>query len=331
MIIIYKATNKKTKKIYIGQTKRTLKERNRQRKYSKSSFDLAFQKYGEDGFEWSIIENCKTQEDANLKEEFWISFFNSTQRGVGYNIKKGGNNHSHDAETKRKIGIAQIGEKNHSFGKTSKLAKSIIILETKKKYKGSGEIIKEFGWEEKDASQILSVCRGKRDTHKELHFRFLNDTGEPIKTKFDESEYLEKKENEKFAYYINEKKKMTREEIREIFSLTRKQLEDKIFEFKKNLEKNYIREKEKFNLFCDVKTFSKYEEKEKTLIIKKSNSNEKKVKCITDGKTFDSAAAAARYYAANGEKISTTTLNYYLLGKTLKPKFKLEFEYIKNS
>lgn len=328
MIIIYKATNKTNKKIYIGQTKQTLKERNNQRKYSKASFDLAFQKYGENGFEWSIIEKCKTQKEANLKEEFWISFFNSTKREIGYNIKKGGDNHSHDEETKRKIGDAQLGKKNHSFGKTSKQAKKIIILETQKKYNGSGEIIKSLGWEEKDTTSILAACRGERDTHKKMRFRFLSDSEEPIKTKFDTKEYLKKKENEKFAYHVNTERKMTREEIKNEFSITKKQLEEKMLNFKKNLENGVIREKEKFNLFCDVVTFLKYIEKKEKLIIKKSNSNEKKVKCITDGKIFDSAAAAARYYSEKGEKISTTTLNYFLLGKTSKPRFNLKFEYI---
>ena len=49
-MIIYKATNKNNGKIYIGQTIQSLKNRNRLRKYGSTKFDMAFKKYGEEGF-----------------------------------------------------------------------------------------------------------------------------------------------------------------------------------------------------------------------------------------------------------------------------------------
>ena len=44
-MIIYKATNKENGKIYIGQTVKTLRERNRHRAHGKTLFDNAYIKY----------------------------------------------------------------------------------------------------------------------------------------------------------------------------------------------------------------------------------------------------------------------------------------------
>lgn len=327
-MIIYKAVNKTNGKIYIGQTKRTLKERNRQRKYSKSPFDLAFQKYGEENFEWTILEESDSQAKINEKEEFWISFFESTNRTKGYNIKKGGENHSHDEETKRKIGDSQKGEKNHSFGKTSKFAKKIINVETGKIFNGTGEMIKNGEITLKESTDVLSVCRGGRDRHKNTRYRFLNAEDKIIETKFDGDEYLNKKEKEEFVYHVNEKKKYKREKVLEIFKMNKRQLESSITNFNSNLKRNLIREKEKFELFTDINTFEEYLKKENSLEVIKLNPGAKKTKCLNDGKVFESASKAAKYYAEQGYKITTTTLNYYILGKTLKPRFNLEFVYL---
>lgn len=274
-MIIYKAKNKMNGKIYIGQTKQTLKERNRQRKYSKSSFDLAFQKYGEENFEWVIIEHCKTQEEMNLKEEFWISFFDTTNRTKGYNIKFGGNNHSHSEETKKKIGDAQKGQKNHSFGKTNHRAKKIINLETNEVFLGSMEIVKKYNFKIGASTTILSVCRGVMDSYKGIKFRFLEEN-KIIKTKFDEEKYRQKKELEKIVYHVNSNEILNREDCMKKFSFySRKQLDDKMYEFKKNLENNKIRDLTKFNLFCDKKIYDQYTKIKDSLKIIETNSKKR--------------------------------------------------------
>lgn len=73
-MIIYKATNKTTKKEYVGLTKNELSNRKadhkRKAKSGKSTmaFHDAIRKYGFENFEWEIIDTVPTLEELNEKE-----------------------------------------------------------------------------------------------------------------------------------------------------------------------------------------------------------------------------------------------------------------------
>jgi len=86
-MIIYKTTNLVNGKIYIGQDK------NNNPTYLGSGkiLHLAFQKYGIENFNKEILEECGSEEDLNEREKYWIGFYNSTDRKIGYNIALGGN------------------------------------------------------------------------------------------------------------------------------------------------------------------------------------------------------------------------------------------------
>ena len=53
-----------------------------------------------------IFATNLTQEEANRMEELLIALYETTDPNKGYNIKKGGNNHSLSEATKEKISIA---------------------------------------------------------------------------------------------------------------------------------------------------------------------------------------------------------------------------------
>lgn len=97
MGVIYKITNNINGKIYIGQTRIPESKRWQQHVWhadndsDKDSLLLckAIKKYGKESFSREIIEEC----DNNLlneKEIYWINFYNSTNRDIGYNIATGG-------------------------------------------------------------------------------------------------------------------------------------------------------------------------------------------------------------------------------------------------
>lgn len=48
----------------------------------------AIRKYGEDSFEWSIIDQAYSQEDLDEKEIYWIDYYDSYRNG--YNMTLGG-------------------------------------------------------------------------------------------------------------------------------------------------------------------------------------------------------------------------------------------------
>lgn len=97
--IIYKITNTKNGKIYIGQTTRTLAERftchcKPSSASNKNGMPIAkaIQKYGKDCFVIEEIDTAKTKEELNKKEIAYISSFESYKNNIGYNISSGGSN-----------------------------------------------------------------------------------------------------------------------------------------------------------------------------------------------------------------------------------------------
>ena len=83
---IYKTTNIKNGKVYIGQHSRGSES------YLGSGTLLrrAILKHGITNFQKEIIEECSTKKELNEREIYWINHFNSTDRMFGYNIAKGG-------------------------------------------------------------------------------------------------------------------------------------------------------------------------------------------------------------------------------------------------
>lgn len=94
MIGIYKITNKKTGKSYIGQSndiERRFKEHQQKGASSRIPLDVAIQKYGKDAFDYEIIEECSLSQ-LNEKEEYYIWLYDT--KNNGYNCNNGGNQQS---------------------------------------------------------------------------------------------------------------------------------------------------------------------------------------------------------------------------------------------
>jgi len=134
-MIIYKATNLINEKIYIGMTTNTLEFRKSQHKRSARSikckntyFYNAINKYGFDNFEFIIIDKDEILEALNEKEAFWITFFNSTNKEIGYNLDSGGNTNKKQSSTRKKI-----SETQKRVWKNKSLVERNIILATLKK------------------------------------------------------------------------------------------------------------------------------------------------------------------------------------------------------
>lgn len=90
MKYIYKITNNINNKIYIGQSN------NPERRWNEhvngydnyiSLISQAIHKYGKEAFTYEIIEET---EDYDKREQYWISYYNTTNRIRGYNRADGG-------------------------------------------------------------------------------------------------------------------------------------------------------------------------------------------------------------------------------------------------
>lgn len=118
-MIIYMATNRANGKIYIGQTVKTLQQRQIQHIYDAKNgsplyFARALRKYGFNNFRWEVLCCCFDIDGLNEMEVYFIALFNSRDKIVGYNSTKGGNGisgFSHTNKTKEKIRQAHLGKK----------------------------------------------------------------------------------------------------------------------------------------------------------------------------------------------------------------------------
>lgn len=89
---IYKITNIKNNKIYIGQStnpnKRFKNHMNKNYNGGTShTINNDVNKYGDDSFVLSVIDECKNKEEADKKEDYWIEYYKNNGYEM-YNIKK---------------------------------------------------------------------------------------------------------------------------------------------------------------------------------------------------------------------------------------------------
>ena len=114
MPCIYKTINLVNSKIYVGQDSKD------DPKYLGSGLLLhrAIRKHGKNNFKKEILEYCSSKKFLNEREKFWISFFNSTDLSIGYNITSGSfggdtiSNHPERKTIVEKIRLAGIGRKS---------------------------------------------------------------------------------------------------------------------------------------------------------------------------------------------------------------------------
>lgn len=91
-MIIYKVENKKSGKVYIGQTIYDLTKRTNQHlkksERPKSKFHKALKSYGVENFNWVVLDTAKSKDELNKKEIKYIQEYNSIENG--YNMVEGG-------------------------------------------------------------------------------------------------------------------------------------------------------------------------------------------------------------------------------------------------
>lgn len=122
---IYKILNKTTGKFYIGSS-RYIKQRwgmhkadLNKNKHDNDYLQNAWNKYGENDFEFIILEQVTNFDLLEIREQYWIDFTGCNDRELGYNLrleansnkgisKKGG--YVHTLEARAKIGDTHRGK-----------------------------------------------------------------------------------------------------------------------------------------------------------------------------------------------------------------------------
>jgi len=112
---IYKIINCLNSKIYIG------KDTSSDPNYYGSGviINRAIKKYGIENFTKEIIDTAEAKVDLAEKEKYWISFYNSTDKEIGYNISKGGDGGDTISNNpNRDIIVKKLSETSPTKGKT---------------------------------------------------------------------------------------------------------------------------------------------------------------------------------------------------------------------
>jgi len=121
-MVIYKTTNLINGKIYVGQDSKN----NPKYLGSGKILKYALKKYGLENFKKEILEYCKTIDELNEREKYWIYELSSTNKDIGYNVGFGGQSGwmlglKHSEDTKLNYSINRkgklIGKKNGMYGK----------------------------------------------------------------------------------------------------------------------------------------------------------------------------------------------------------------------
>lgn len=120
--VVYLAQNKLNGKAYVGQTKaHKLSYRIKAHASQKRLcyFQRALAKYGADGFNWTILDTADTKHGLSAAESYWISYLDTTNPLMGYNLSLGGESGSRgykwteqqvNASRKRPIRCVETGE-----------------------------------------------------------------------------------------------------------------------------------------------------------------------------------------------------------------------------
>ena len=120
---IYMIKNKINGNIYIGQAADIYERWKehisllRRGKHINNHLQRAWNKYGSDNFEFSIVEEC-SENALNDREIYWIAEYDSYHNGYNQTLGGGGvRGFKHDEETKQRISESLKGENAPWYGK----------------------------------------------------------------------------------------------------------------------------------------------------------------------------------------------------------------------
>lgn len=134
---IYKITNIVNNKIYIGKVyNKTIYDRfKRHLNGAKKSHTLlakAICKYGKENFIIEQIDKANNLDELNEKEKYWIKYYNSTNKNIGYNLTSGGDGgNTYLNKTTEEMDKIKEKLRKANFGRKNGMAKPIKALNVK--------------------------------------------------------------------------------------------------------------------------------------------------------------------------------------------------------
>lgn len=198
MIGIYMIKNIVDNKVYIGRSKSinlrfsSHKSNLRKNKHINKHLQNAWNKYGEDNFEFSVIEICETIQDTYKKEIFYIDKYKSCNRDMGYNLSYGGEGSGEwSEESKEKLRESlRFNNSNLKLEDVRRIKLAMYCNMDRK------EISKMYNVSIKVLTQIsigASFCYVNEELNESIHNlkqKMINERNEHILNLFDEGYYI---------------------------------------------------------------------------------------------------------------------------------------------
>jgi group I intron endonuclease len=181
---IYCIRNISNNKVYVGKATylkgriSSHKHLLRKNKHVNIYLQHAWNKYGEDAFEFSILQECKRDLLPEM-EAIWVKTKNANNPDYGYNLMVVGRyNHHHSEETKQKMRNSSLGKKKskeHVHNGTLTKYKAIIQYDLEgnfiNEWLGASYVRDKLGYNQ---GNITAVCNGKRSTAHGYIWKYKN-------------------------------------------------------------------------------------------------------------------------------------------------------------
>lgn len=185
MVGIYKITNQRNGKVYIGQSIDIshrqachfydLRNNRHKNCYLQRAYNIE-----PDVFTFETLCVCKEEELDDL-EKYFIEKYDTTNHDKGYNLDVGGNGAGRmSEETKKKLSKSKMGNqvmkgiklseewKKH-LSESQPHKRKILCIETNVIYDSFADAARKTGL---NRTKIVSVCTGKRRTTGGYHFKY---------------------------------------------------------------------------------------------------------------------------------------------------------------
>lgn len=344
IIGIYKIENIINHKVYIGQSchinrrftehKHTLKTNTCYNHHLQS----AWNKYGENAFVFSIIEECKIEE-LNDREMYWIKSLDSFKNG--YNLNEGGGGvrgYKMSVESVNKIKMALVGKPKSqeaidnsreglkTYYKTHVNPRSIriVCLNTNEIFNNASEGKRKYVG--LSTAHIRSCCNGRLRSHGEINGEKLvwkNYEDYILMSQLDITQYIKRANSDRYGSNNPNSKQVVCLNTGEIFETIQKAANkygatiNRIT--KCCLGKNYSSgkiddEKLVWAYYNDYIHMSSTEITNKIIFAQdiksgKNNPKARKILCVTTGEIFDTIKDASLKYGANRTTITRCCKN----------------------
>lgn len=199
---IYCIKNITTNKVYIGKSKniynRMMQHQYNLRKKSKDENRYlinAWHKYGEDDFEYTILEELDLNEELlREREDFWIVKFNATNKKFGYNLRRDSSTGCIVSKETRKLRSKLFSGKNnpnygHKWSDEQKQEMSKIVKDgykngtRKVNLENSKKGIESRNKRWKEHPELIEIMKSKisKINTKYLFYQYERSSGELIK------------------------------------------------------------------------------------------------------------------------------------------------------